>query len=67
MPPEELIKVQGSLFWNLSPLLGVSTPPTVYAGSFASRPYRPASPAKLFEVGVSDAQVALLFFPVSFS
>ncbi|KAG7170618.1 Sarcalumenin-like 2 [Homarus americanus] len=28
VPAEELIKVQGSLFWNLSPLLGVSTPPT---------------------------------------
>ncbi|XP_018014346.1 sarcalumenin-like [Hyalella azteca] len=49
IPPEELIKVQGSLFWNLSPLLGVSAPPTVYAGSFSSRPYRTSSPAKLFQ------------------
>lgn len=49
IPPEDLIKVQGSLFWNLSPLLGVSAPPTVYAGSFTSKPYRPSSPAKLFQ------------------
>ncbi|MCL4140634.1 UNVERIFIED_CONTAM: hypothetical protein GTU68_055249, partial [Idotea baltica] len=49
VPPEELIKVQGSLFWNLSPLLGVSAPPTVYAGSFSSLPYRLSSPLKLFQ------------------
>ncbi|RXG70101.1 Sarcalumenin [Armadillidium vulgare] len=48
VPPEELIRVQGSLFWNLSPLLGVSSPPVVYAGSFASLPYRSSSPIKLF-------------------
>lgn len=49
VPSEELIKVQGSLFWNLSPLLGVSSPPTVYAGSFTSQPYRSGAPAKLFQ------------------
>ncbi|KAF2349961.1 Dynamin superfamily [Trinorchestia longiramus] len=60
IPPEELIKVQGSLFWNLSPLLGVSAPPTVYAGSFSSKPYRTSSPAKLFQ-----AQEEALFHDIA--
>nr|XP_053652383.1 sarcalumenin-like [Cherax quadricarinatus] len=63
VPAEELMKVQGSLFWNLSPLLGVSAPPTVYAGSFSSRPYRTSSPGKLFqaqeEALLSDIALAI--------
>ena len=67
VPPEELIKVQGSLFWNLSPLLGVNVPPVVYAGSFASLPYRPGSPVKLFEVIYDFDLIKYLYVPIFFT
>lgn len=47
--PQELMKVQGTLLWNLSPLLGTSEAPTVFVGSLWSRPYLPGSPTTLLD------------------
>ena len=37
---EEMLKIQGNLVWNVSPLMASLEPPTFYAGSFWSRPYK---------------------------
>merc|ERR1712055_1143256 len=47
--PADLMRVQGTLFWSLSPMIGSAEPPIIYAGSYWSRPYRNGSPARLFK------------------
>jgi hypothetical protein len=37
---QELMRVYGALFWNLSPLINVTEPPRVYTGSFHSAKFR---------------------------
>ena len=37
---EELLRIQGNLIWNVSPLMASMEPPTLYAGSFWSKPYK---------------------------
>ena len=37
---EELLKIQSNLVWNVSPLMASMEPPTLYAGSFWSKPYQ---------------------------
>lgn len=54
--PVELLRAQSSLLWNLSPLVGTPEPPTVFAGSFWSRPYIHGSAAEL----LYSSEVALL-------
>lgn len=44
---EELLKIQSSLVWNVSPLMASVEPPIMYAGSFWSRPYKSGAPKKL--------------------
>jgi len=44
---EELLKIQGNLVWNVSPLMASLEPPTLYAGSFWSRPYQVGAPKRL--------------------
>ncbi|XP_076359206.1 sarcalumenin-like isoform X2 [Tachypleus tridentatus] len=39
LTPQELMRVYGALFWNLSPLINVTEPPRVYVGSFWSKKY----------------------------
>merc|ERR1711983_671202 len=46
---EELLKIQGNLVWNVSPLMASMEPPTLYAGSFWSRPYKPGAPKRLLK------------------
>jgi len=46
---EELLLIQNNLVWNLSPLMASALPPTLYAGSFWSRPYKPDAPVRLLE------------------
>ena len=40
---EELLKIQGNLVWNVSPLMASVEPPTMYAGSFWSKPFKVSS------------------------
>ena len=46
---EEMLKIQGNLVWNVSPLMASMEPPTFYAGSFWSRPYKNGAPKKLLK------------------
>jgi len=46
---EELLKIQGNLVWNVSPLMASAEPPTLYAGSFWSRPYKSGAPKRLLK------------------
>jgi len=46
---EELLKIQGNLVWNVSPLMASVEPPTLYAGSFWSRPYKTGAPKRLLK------------------
>jgi len=46
---EELLKIQGNLVWNVSPLMASAEPPTLYAGSFWSRPYKAGAPKRLLK------------------
>ena len=46
---EELLKIQGNLVWNVSPLMASVEPPTLYAGSFWSRPYKAGAPKRLLK------------------
>ncbi|KAJ8975813.1 hypothetical protein NQ317_013744 [Molorchus minor] len=47
--PEELMRVQGALIWNISPLMSSPQPPTMYTTSLWSRPYEPWAPVKLLQ------------------
>lgn len=40
---QELLRVYGSLFWNLSPLINITEPPKVYVSSFWSKPFQSIS------------------------
>ena len=46
---EELLKIQGNLVWNVSPLMASMEPPTLYAGSFWSKPYKHGAPKRLLK------------------
>ena len=46
---EELLKIQGNLVWNVSPLMSSLEPPQLYAGSFWSHPYKEGAPKKLLK------------------
>jgi len=41
------MKIQSSLVWNVSPLIASAEPPTMYAGSFWSIPYKEGAPKRL--------------------
>lgn len=49
MKPEELLRVQGALLWNISPLMSSPQPPIIYTTSLWSTPYNPGSPVKLLQ------------------
>merc|ERR1711899_628203 len=46
---EELLRIQGNLVWNVSPLMASLEPPTLYAGSFWSHPYKTRAPKRLLK------------------
>jgi len=46
---EELLKIQGNLVWNVSPLMASVEPPTMYASSMWSKPYRAGAPKRLLK------------------
>ncbi|XP_039294801.1 sarcalumenin isoform X2 [Nilaparvata lugens] len=45
--PEELMRVQGTLIWNISPLMSSSEPPVMYSTSLWSLPYEAGAPIRL--------------------
>ncbi|KAF7268487.1 hypothetical protein GWI33_018371 [Rhynchophorus ferrugineus] len=47
--PEELMRVQGALIWNISPLMSSPQPPVMYTTSLWSRPYEPWAPTRLLQ------------------
>ncbi|XP_066155558.1 uncharacterized protein [Euwallacea fornicatus] len=47
--PEELMRVQGALIWNISPLMSSPQPPAMYTTSLWSRPFEPWAPVKLLQ------------------
>ena len=44
---EELMRVQGTLIWNISPLMSSIEPPIMYSTSLWSLPYDKNAPSKL--------------------
>lgn len=55
--PQELMRVYGSLFWNLSNLINTTEPPRVYVSSFWDQPYKPGTNHQLF----TDEKCDLLY------
>lgn len=45
--PEELMRVQGALIWNISPLMSSAEPPIMYSTSLWSLPYEIGAPTRL--------------------
>ncbi|XP_076664511.1 uncharacterized protein LOC143366923 isoform X2 [Andrena cerasifolii] len=45
--PEELMRVQGALIWNISPLMSSAEPPIMYSASLWSLPYEAGAPTRL--------------------
>ncbi|CAD2217502.1 sarcoplasmic reticulum glycoprotein [Angomonas deanei] len=56
----ELMKVYGSLLWNLSGLMTATEPPRVYVGSFWNKPYREGSFVRLFTEEKEDLMNEIL-------
>lgn len=49
MKPEELMRVQSALIWNISPLMSSAQPPVMYTVSLWSMPYEAGAPARLLQ------------------
>lgn len=47
--PEELLRVQGALIWNISPLMSSAQPPVMYTVSLWSNPYESGAPVRLLQ------------------
>uniref|UniRef100_A0A6M2DW85 Putative endocytosis/signaling protein ehd1 n=1 Tax=Xenopsylla cheopis TaxID=163159 RepID=A0A6M2DW85_XENCH len=47
--PEELMRVQGALIWNISPLMSSAQPPVMYTTSLWSMPYESGAPVRLLQ------------------
>lgn len=45
--PEELLRVQGALIWNISPLMSSAQPPVMYTTSLWSHPFESGAPSRL--------------------
>lgn len=45
--PEELMRVQSALIWNISPLMSSPQPPVMYTVSLWSLPFEPGAPSRL--------------------
>jgi hypothetical protein len=51
---QELMRVYGSLFWNLSNMISSTEPPRVFVGSFWDQPYKPGTFHRLFSEEKTD-------------
>jgi GTPase SAR1 family protein len=47
--PEELLRVQSALIWNISPLMSSAQPPVMYTVSLWSHPYETGAPIRLLQ------------------
>ncbi|XP_039434555.2 nestin isoform X9 [Culex pipiens pallens] len=47
--PEELLRVQGALIWNISPLMSSAQPPVMYTVSLWSNPFETGAPTRLLQ------------------
>ncbi|KAJ8709186.1 hypothetical protein PYW07_009012 [Mythimna separata] len=47
--PEELMRVQSALIWNISPLMSSAQPPVMYTVSLWSMPYEAGAPVRLLQ------------------
>lgn len=47
--PEELLRVQSALIWNISPLMSSAQPPVMYTTSLWSNPYQENAPIRLLQ------------------
>lgn len=47
--PEELLRVQSALIWNISPLMSSAQPPIIYTTSLWSHPYENGAPVRLLQ------------------
>lgn len=47
--PEELMRVQSALIWNISPLMSSAQPPVMYTVSLWSMPLEAGAPARLLQ------------------
>lgn len=47
--PEELMRVQSALIWNISPLMSSAQPPVMYTVSLWSMPYEVGAPVRLLQ------------------
>ncbi|CAK1545591.1 unnamed protein product [Leptosia nina] len=47
--PEELMRVQSALIWNISPLMSSPQPPVMYTVSLWSMPFEPSAPVRLLQ------------------
>ncbi|KAL4702706.1 hypothetical protein ACJJTC_011571 [Scirpophaga incertulas] len=47
--PEELMRVQSALIWNISPLMSSAQPPVMYTVSLWSLPFEPGAPIRLLQ------------------
>lgn len=47
--PEELLRVQSALVWNISPLMSSAQPPAIYTASLWSQPYEAGAPTRLLQ------------------
>lgn len=58
--PQELMRVYGALFWNLSNLVRTTEPPRLYVSSFWDRPYRNDTDHALFAKEKEDLLYELI-------
>jgi GTPase SAR1 family protein len=58
--PQELMRVYGSLYWNLSNLVHSTEPPRLYISSFWEKPYREGTDHSLFEKEKEDLLYELI-------
>lgn len=47
--PEELLRVQSALIWNISPLMSSAQPPVMYTTSLWSNPFQDNAPVRLLQ------------------
>ncbi|XP_063380488.1 sarcalumenin isoform X2 [Cydia fagiglandana] len=47
--PEELMRVQSALIWNISPLMSSAQPPVMYTASLWSMPFEAGAPVRLLQ------------------